>query len=149
MSVATLTLRSTTVDSEVMTLNFDTMPTADGFASFEDMHEEEELTSPGIDGKRWRTVYDMIPQVVVDAGNPAFTAVATHSAACDLADKMRRAKGRFGLLVVVTGGTRTTRLYVHITAVSPRVVPGTIIGPGVSGASSVASAWVMDVLEDN
>lgn len=149
MATATLTLRSTSVDSEPITITFDTFPSVEGYPSYEGAHEEEELTSPGVDGKRWRTVYDQIPALVIDGGNPAFSAVANHSAACDLADKMRRSKGRFGLLVVVSGGTRTIRLNVHITAVLPRVNPGPIVGPGISGNASVASAWVMDVLEDN
>lgn len=149
MAVATLTLQSTTVDPQPSVMTFDTFPTAEGYPSFQDVHEEEELTSAGIDGKRWRTIYDQIPQLVVDAGNPAWTAVANHSAACDLADEMRRAKGRFGRLVIISGGTRTIRLNVHITSIVPRVYPGAIVGPGVNGGSSVASAWVMDVLEDN
>lgn len=149
MAVATLNLKSTTVDSEPSTINFDTFPTVDGYASYEIMHEEEELTSPGIDGRRWRTIYDQTQPLVVDAGNPAITAASNHSSACDLADKMRRAKGRFGVLVVASGGTRTIRINVHVTAVMPRVNPGPIVGPGISGNASVASAWVMDVLEDS
>lgn len=148
MAVATLTLRSTTVDPSPVTITFDTFPTVEGYASFEAAHEEEELTSPGIDGKRWRTVYDQIPQLVVDASAPAWTSSSTHSTACDLADKMRKARGRFGMLIVSSGGTRTIRLNVHVTAVAPRVSPGPLVGAGLTGIAAVASAWVFDVLED-
>lgn len=147
MPVATLTLRPTTVDPEPMTLLFDAFPNPEGYPSYEGMHEEEILTSPGVNGHRWRTIYDQIPPIVVDPENPAWTATATHSAACALADKMRRSRGRFGTLVVVSGGTRTVIILVHVTAVAPRVLPGVIVGPGVSGSASVASAWTLDVLE--
>lgn len=145
MSVATLTLRTSGIDPGPLTFAFDTFPSADGYASFQSQHQEEELTSPGVDGKRWRTIFDQIPQLVVEG---AWTAVSTHSAACDLADQMRSAMGRQGLLIIVSGGTRSIRLNVHVTAVRPIVNPGVIVGPGVStGAASVMSTWTFDITE--
>lgn len=148
MSVATLVLRPTTVDSEPLSFAFDTFPTPEGYGSFQAMHEEEELTSPGVNGKRWRTVFDQFPPINISTDNPAWTAVASHVAACTLADQMRRARGRYGMLVIVSGGTRTLRVLVHVASVAPRAIPGPIIGPGISGSASVASAWLLEVLDD-
>lgn len=145
MSAATLTLRSTNVDPSPAKIAFDTFPSLDGYPSFQAWNEEEELTSSGVDGKRWRTVFKQVPPIVISDEAPAWTAVATHVAACTLADSMRAAKGRFGQLVVTSGGTRTLYISVHVTAVRARVNPGPIVGPGISGAASVASSWVFDV----
>ncbi len=148
MSIATLTLRATNLDGNPLTLTFDTFPSVDGYPSFVGWNEEEELTSPGVDSKRWRTVFKQCPPLVIDDAAPAWTAVTGHSAACDLADNMRRSKGRFGMLTITSGGTRQIRLYVHVTAVHARVNPGPIMGASISGTASVASSWVLDVLED-
>ncbi len=147
-SVATLTMRSTSLDGNPLSFDFSTFPSVDGYPSAQNWTEEEELTSPGIDSKRWRTVFKQWPPLVIDDGAPAWTAVTGHTAACDLADTMRQAKGRFGVLVVISGGIRVVRMYVHVTAVHARVNPGPIMGASISGTASVASSWVFDVLEE-
>lgn len=148
MAVATLVIYATsTAAAGIPNFSFDTFPTVDGYPSFQTEIQEEELTSPGIDGKRWRTVFSQYPPVVVDESNPAWTAVSTHILAANLADLMRQAKGRFGLLTVSTGGTRTVKMNVHVSAVRARVNPGSIVGPSISGSASVFSTWVLDVLE--
>ncbi len=147
MSVATLAIRASNLDGVPLTFAFDTFPSVDGYPSSQDWTEEEELTSPGIDSKRWRTVFKQWPPLVIDDGAPAWTAVTGHTAACTLADTMRQAKGRFGTLTVTSGGTRTVRMYVHVTGVHARVNPGPIMGASISGTASVASSWVLDVLD--
>lgn len=148
MSVSTLVIYATSSSAvSIPSFSFDTFPTVDGYPSFEPEIVEEEMTSPGIDGKRWRTVFSQYPPVIVDDANPAWTAVSNHILAATLADTMRKAKGRFGLLTVLSGGTRTIKMNVHISAVRARVNPGVIIGPGISGSASVASSWTLDVLE--
>lgn len=133
------------MDGTPLSFAFDTFPSADGYASYQGMHEEEELTSAGVNGKRWRTVFDQWQPLVVEA---AWMSQSSHSVACNTADQMRAAKGRQGLLIVGSGGTRTVRLNVHVTAVRPVVSPGIIIGPGITtGAAAVVSSWVFDVFE--
>lgn len=144
MSVATLTLRTSGLDPVPLTFNFDTFPSLDGYPSSQDQHQEEELVSPGVDGKRWRTIFDQTPQLQIEG---AWVSQLTHIAACTLADQMRSAMGRQGLLTVLSGGTRTVRINVHVTAVRPVVNPGVIVGPGVTtGAASVMSSWTFDIV---
>ncbi len=146
MSVATLTLQTSGIDPSPRSFAFDTFPSSIGYASFQDEHQEEELTSPGVDGKRWRTIFDQKNPIVVDR---AWRSCTDHYAATVLADQMIGAKGRHGLLTITSGGTRTVRLHVHITAVKPVVSPGIITGPGITtGAAAVVSSWVFEVIED-
>lgn len=146
-TVATLTLTATTLDQDVVSFAFETFPSSTGYPSQQNEHQEEELTTPGVNGKRWRTIFDQVPQIVVEEGTPAWSTAASHVAACLLADRMRLAVGRFGELAVTSGGTRTVRFPVHVTSCLPRAVPGVLVTTTASYGGAVASSWVLDVLE--
>lgn len=146
MSVATLTISSTTIDGYPLSFSFDTFPCENGYPSGEAEHVEEELTTPGVDGKRWRRIYDQIPQLVVTG---AWVSSSTHVLACKTADQMKTAVGREGLLIPLSGGTRFARLLVHVARVRAVVSPGIIIGPGITtGAAAVVSDWIFDVVKE-
>ncbi len=97
---------------------------------------EEELRSPGVDGRRWRTesqqqaIIQM--QTVID--------LATYDAAIVLARSYRRSKGLVGTLTATIAGTGHIYPKVHIADVMPRVMPGGVFG---SGALAGSGGWII------
>ena len=145
MAVATLTLRTDELDPEPIVLNFLAALTEEGYPLDQLVNQEEELTTPGVTGKRWRTVFQQYKPVAVQT----VADQSSHVNAVNDAQKYERAVGRWGKLVVTTGAARTVALTVHVSAVRARVSPGPTVGSGATNgsAATIFADWVFEVLE--
>lgn len=143
MSVATLTLTTTDLDPSPGVFSFDTFLTPDGWAAYIAQHVQEELTTPGVNGKRWRTVFDQAPQLqarCVSAQADYATAVAT-------AARLRETVGRYANIVLTTGAL-AIKLKVYIAAAPSTALPGPVVVAGSGAtASGVLCEFTFEVIE--
>lgn len=99
---------------------------------------EEELTSPGVSGRRFRTIYDQYPETVIET----LSSVTTYTAAVAEARQHLLCKGRLARMSVVVGGATLTYPRVHILDCEPVARIGSVIAAGLTGAgASVACTW--------
>lgn len=92
----------------------------------EDVHvvEEEELTAPGVDGRRWRTVgnrYRPFKAAIVQTALLYLDAI-------DLARQYDGMTGSTVALSVTIGGVLFAYPSVHVLSASVRAMPGTVAG---------------------
>ncbi len=105
---------------------------------------EEELTSPGVDGRRWRSDslqhMPIFMQTVID--------LASYDEAISIARKYRRCKGLIGNLSISISGTTHVYPKVHIAEAMPRCLPGRVSGAGAaaSNAAFIVCDWVLFIV---
>jgi len=141
MPVATMSLIATANDATGGTLAFLTAVAPTGFPLTLFSHQEEELTTPGVDGRRWRTVFDQAAPFTLDTIQDC----ATYSAAMTLAETYHRTRGRLITLTATIGGTTRTFSRLHILDVTVRATPARTVGSGVlAGATAaVVATWTL------
>jgi hypothetical protein len=132
---ASLTLISTSMDPSTALLYFITATTEGGSPLSELVHQEQELLAEGVDGRRWRTVYDQyVPfqmQTVMDA--------TTYTIAANIRETYRQCRGRIGVLSVASAD-KTTKFRVHITEIEAACAPAKTVG---ANATVSATAWIV------
>lgn len=134
-------LQYTTLDGRQWQFNFVTASTPEGAIVNMNMAEEEELTTPGVDGMRWRLRHFQYQpftlQTTQDFANEADTAIA--QAYC------RLAVGRTGTLSLGFRGFVRTWNYVHIAGCMPKIVPGPLFGIGATSGSAmtIVATWTL------
>lgn len=141
MAVGTLTLLSTSMDSTTKTFSFLTANLPEGFLLAVEAHQEEELISPGVDGRRWRTLYDQFPEFEM-ATIADFTA---YSSAIAEGKLYHQCAGRLANLSLTISGSNYLINRLHIRGCVPRASPGATAGAGVtSGAAAVLfGTWAL------
>lgn len=97
---------------------------------------EEELLSPGVDGRRWRT--ESLQQVDIDMST--IDGCDTYEVAISTGRLYRRMVGLIGQLSVTIAGTSHQWNRVHIAGAMPRAHSGKISG---AGASASSTAFIM------
>ncbi len=127
-------------------LSFILMNTPTGWPIDQFNIEEEELMSPGVDGKRWRTVSTQHAPIQLTT-----LADATTYAACiTLAQQYRKAKtGDPVILAVTIAGTTYRCRNVHVVDVSPQVNAGGVFGAGATTGSTahVMCQWQLILMD--
>jgi hypothetical protein len=143
MSLGTLSM--TTGNGAGLVLPFLTFATPTGWLVDQYAVDEEELRSPGVDGRRYRTESQQFPpftaETIADADS--------YAAAIARARQYLRTQGGYGDLAVTIDGTEYRIRRVHVLHVAPRCQPGKVVGAGASAAAaaSVLGAWTFQPLE--
>lgn len=121
---------------------FSTAKTDKGFVLDQSARDEEELVTPGVDGRRWRSKglqHDVFTVETV-AGT------ATFNDAIILAKQHRSAKGRNVSLTLDAGNGVTVPFQnIHVKDVTAVPTPGALTGAGVSGGinAHVVTTWTL------
>lgn len=101
--------------------------------------QEEVLATPGVDGKRWRTVFRQYEPTqlytVVDCTNYAY-AISDKALAESFKGKLVR------LQVTLSGITYAFR-DAHVEGVAATVFPGPAVGEGATGAAHLVVVWTI------
>lgn len=106
---------------------------------------EEELSSPGVNGRRFRTVFDQFPETTVET----LSSVTNYTAAVAEARQHLLCKGRLARLSVVVGGATLTYPKVHILDCAPVARVGSVVAADLTGAgASVACTWRLVLMQD-
>ena len=116
------------------TWGFASMLTPTGWPIDQANAVEEELTSPGVDGKRWRTSSVQETEIQITSLSD-FTSYDLAIVAARTYLKMK--SGDPVLILVTIRGVNYRFRNVHILDVMPRAVPGTVVGADAT-ANSVA-----------
>ncbi len=134
------------VHPQAGTLSFLVMSTPTGWPIDQFNFEEEELRSPGVDGRRWRSVSvqhaEISMRTIADA--------TTYAACIALARKYRTCQSGDPVTVTVAiAGTTYRFRNVHIIGVSPGVDAGGVFGSGATAGSTahVSCQWQMILMD--
>jgi hypothetical protein len=124
---------SATEPAKFGSLTFHTFKSDTGFPVDVNEPIEEELTTFGVDGRRWRRRFKQFRPFVAQTS----TGVADYAAGVALARLMIQEKGNTKELSLWAGGTVFTINLAKCMDVQPQVVAGTYIA-GVSGSFKAA-----------
>ncbi|MBA3622964.1 MAG: hypothetical protein H0W48_00540 [Methylibium sp.] len=105
--------------------------------------EEEVLESPGVHGRRWRTVFQQHRPFRLRT----LAACTDFGAAVELARSYMAAiqRSSFARLTMNTPSKSRTWADVHVAGCDPRPAPGPVVGPGVTNAgASVLCVWTLE-----
>lgn len=118
---------------------------AGGFPSRRPMVVEEEILSPGVSGRRWRTVYEQHPAVTAETVSEA----SDFQHASAVAEAMRKAKGETATLSVTVDGISYRFKNVHISDVAPIPRSGAVVGGGATANTNghVVCRWTFELTE--
>ena len=101
--------------------------------------QEEVLSTAGVDGKRWRTVFKQYePTVLFTVTDCSTYAYAVSNKA--LAESF---KGVLARLQITLGGTPYAFRDAHIEAVQATAFPGPAVGEGATGLAHLTVFWTI------
>lgn len=145
MATSSIRTESSIVNPGTQFFQFITMMTPGGSPLIESVHMEEELLAEGVDGRRWRTIYDLFQPFTAET----FADATSYTLAVQLREKYRQAKGTFGRLSI-TAADYTTNFRVHILGVEARCSPARTVGTGVTANATAAimASWTLVRVQD-
>ncbi len=106
---------------------------------------EEKLTTPGVDGSRWRTVSNQMLPASIDAVSEALSFLNAVSAA----SAFRFMKGELVPVVWTTGGYTYRYKDVHVSDVQCKPTAGAVVGGGASSSAvaHVRTLWILEATD--
>jgi hypothetical protein len=110
----------------------------------EPVAQAEELITPGINGRRWRTLFLQFPAFQMTTTHEA-TEYATAALTKARAEKMVQ---KLVTLQVTIDGVAYSMRQVHVSAVIARLFPGPVYGAGTgSGEAHLDLTWQMELTD--
>ena len=92
----------------------------------------EELTSPGVDGRRWRTVHTLHPEFTLST----VTECADYPTAISLRNKSEALTNKLVSLSVTIAGVAYLFASVHVNSVTARAGAGVVVASGSTGGAA-------------
>jgi hypothetical protein len=134
----TLVLAVTTLDPSQASFYFDSVETEAGYPYDLTQRVSEELSTPGVDGFRYRWINDQPPEFTM----ATVTALTDYAAAISTCEAMQLAVGRWGRLTVTVGVTQFD-IPVQIIGCAASAVPGPVSGTTVvvGAQASARGRW--------
>ncbi len=127
-------------------LYFFSVQTDSGFLQELAVEVPEEHVTPGVDGRRWRTLYRQYPSFSMTTIGEA----ATFAVACANKNRAESLTNQLVSLSVTVGGVAYAFRNVHVESVRATAVPGTMVASGSSGgAAHLVSQWVLTFTDFN
>jgi hypothetical protein len=130
----------------VGTLNFLMASTPTGWPIDVANAAEEELTSPGVDSKRWRTTSQQETEITMTT----LADSTTYAGVITIAQAYLRCKSGDPVTITVSiSGTTYRFRNVHVLDVQPQTIPGAVVGTGatVSSAAHVIAQWRLILMD--
>lgn len=126
------------------TFSFLTFTSDGGFLLDQEMIQEEALETPGVDGRRFRTVFKQHTATTAET----VAAYASFGDAVIGANAYRKAKGRLGSVTINAGG-RSESFNIHVVDARPQARPGGCVGAAASSgnAAHVICTWVLEPVD--
>jgi hypothetical protein len=129
--------RTDAYNPDPVTLDWIAASTPDGAPEFAKIQQEEELTTPGVNGRRYRTIFEQYRPFDVEC----FSDHASFDVALDQQYRAVRLKGRIVDLSWTMAGTTYPGRAIHIAEATARVAPGRTAGTySTSGSTCVVIA---------
>ncbi len=119
-----------------------TMPA--GTFDDEPIEQGEELTTPGVNGRRWRTIFKQFPSFTMTTVSEALTYAGAqlHKA---YAEQMVQ---KLVTLTCTIDTVAFTMKQVHVSAVSARLYPGPVYGAGAgNGQAHIEITWQFELTD--
>ncbi len=140
MAVASIRTESSILNPATQFFQFITMVTPYGAPLVEALHMEEEIMAEGVDGRRWRTIFDQYQAFTVDTLMDA----TSYTLAVQLREFYRQSKGTFGRLTL-TASDYTMAFRIHIIDVDARCMPARTVGTGVTAnaVAAIMATWTL------
>jgi hypothetical protein len=129
---ASLLLETSGLDTNGGRFDFLTAVTPNGSPLVEALHQEEELIVFGVNGRRWRTIYDQYEPFTMETSADT----TSYTTAVTIREYYRLCRGRFAVLSL-TASDYSSRFRVHVMEVNARCMPGRTVGANVT-ASAIA-----------
>lgn len=135
---------STTGGGASETFTFLSFTSENGYLLDQEMIEEETLETPGVDGRRFRTIFK---QHTPTAATTCM-AYASFGDAVIAANAYRKVKGRLATVTISAGG-RVDRFTCHVRDVQPVPRAGAVAGVGASvgNAAHLLATWILEPTE--
>jgi len=115
-----------------------------GFMDLVAIDQAEELMTPGVDGRRWRTIYKQFPSFQMTTISEA----ATYNAAAALKKVAEKMVQKLVRLTVVIDAVPVIMREVHVSAVAPRIFPGPIFGAGTGiNLAHIENTWQVELTD--
>lgn len=125
-----------------VSIPFLAIQTPSGMIDDQIMAQAEELTTPGVNGRRWRTLFEQYPRFEMHT----FTEVTDHAAGVALKRKAESLTQKNVRLNATIGTATYAYIDVHVSAVSAVVTSGTVAGAGAStGTAYLEIAWQVEM----
>lgn len=104
----------------------------------------EELTSPGVDGRRWRTVHTLHPEFTLST----VTECTNYFEAIRTRNKIEALTNRLVTLTLTIDGGTYFFDGVHVNAVNARAGAGVVVASGSSGGSAhILCEWSLTMTD--
>ena len=107
--------------------------------------QEEVLSTPGVDGKRWRTVFRQFEPTQLYT----VTDCASYNYAMVDKEIAESFKGKLVRLQMDVGGVTYAFRDTHVEGVSAVVLPGPAVGKGATGTSHLVVNWAIILTDFN
>lgn len=130
MAVGTITYRGSAVDLLIARSDR-------GAPNSARLVQEESLTTPGVDGTRWRVMFRQYEPTqlytVVDCG--------TYAIGILYKQIIEKLKGKLVTVKLDISGVSYSFQNVHVEAVGATVFPGPAVGNGATGTAHIVAVW--------
>ena len=121
-------------------LQFLVVRTDSGYIDEQLIDSTEELITPGVDGRRWRTIHGQFPHFRVST----VTECVNYAAAVKAKGTAERMVNTIATFSAVIGGNSYNFQKMHIDSVQCVAVPGPVVASGsTGGAAHMMAEWVM------
>ena len=119
--------------------------TASGTFDDEPVAQAEELITPGINGRRWRTLFRQFPSFQMTTVSEA----ATYAGAQIIKATAEQFTQKLVNLTVTIDGITFNMQDVHVSAALCRLFPGPVYGAGASAsnAAHIEIAWQLELTD--
>jgi hypothetical protein len=115
-----------------------------GYFDDEPIAQAEELITPGIDGRRWRTLFKQFPSFQMTTTHDA-TEYATAALTKQRAERLVQ---KLVTLQVTIGTVSYSMRQVHVSGVAAQLFPGPLCGAGTgSGTAHVDITWQLELTD--
>lgn len=135
MSVATITAANASLSIPFLAVQFPS-----GFMDIAPVDQAEELTTPGVNGRRWRTIFSQFPSFQMTG----IVEASTYSAAAAYKTMGEKMVQKLVTLSVTIDNAVVSIKQAHVSAVESRIFPGPVYGAG-AGANAAHLEMVFNI----
>lgn len=116
-----------------------------GYFDDEPVAQSEELITPGINGRRWRTLFSQFPSFQITTTSEA----QTYAGCALIKQNAERMVNRLVTLNVTIDGVAYKMRNVHVSAVVAQLFPGPVYGSGASASTTahVDLTWQLELTD--
>jgi hypothetical protein len=128
-----------------VSIPFLAIQTESGMIEDRSLAQAEELTTPGVNGRRWRTIFSQFPSFPMRT----FSEATTYATGVNMKRQAESLTQKTVRLIAEIAATTYAYIDVHVSAVQATVHPGPIAGAGAgSGAAHVEIVWQLEMTDE-